>query len=63
MDDEKGGEKRFFEFIQLLKSMDEKTRNEYIKECEFEAKNERNDGWVIGYYRNFLEAAKYVLDS
>jgi hypothetical protein len=60
MDDEKGGEKRFFQFIQLLKSMDEQTRNEYIEECEFEAKNDRNDGWVLEYYRNFLEAAKYV---
>jgi hypothetical protein len=60
MDDEKGGEKRFFQFIQLLKSMDEQTRNEYIEECEFEAKNGRNDGWVLEYYRNFLEAAKYV---
>jgi hypothetical protein len=40
--------------------MNEETRNAYLKECEYEAKNGRNDGWVQEGYRKYLEAAKYV---
>jgi hypothetical protein len=40
--------------------MNEETRIAYLKECEYEAKNGRNDGWVQEGYRKYLEAAKYV---
>ena len=60
MDDEKGGKKKLRQLILQLKHMDDSTRKKYIKECEFEAINPRNDGWSIEFYKEVLEAAKHV---
>ena len=60
MDDEKIGAQGLQQFISLLREMNEETRIAYLKECEYEEKNGRNDGWVQEGYRKYLEAAKYV---
>ena len=60
MDDEKIGAQGLQQFISLLREMNEETRIAYLKECEYEAKNGRNDCWVQEGYRKYLEAAKYV---
>lgn len=60
MDDENRGDARFQRVILELRHLSKEQREQYIKECEIESKNFRNDGWSIEFYKEILEAAKNV---
>jgi hypothetical protein len=58
MDDENSRSEKLRHIIRFLESMDEQSRKEYLAHCEMEIRY--SDGWSAEYYRDYLEAAKYV---
>ena len=60
MDDEDRRKERLQQFILELNSLSEEARSKFLQECALEAKNFRNDGWSVQFYKDMLEAAKNV---
>ena len=51
------------EAIEDLLEMEDDDRERFLMTCKLEACSGHNDGWVMGHYQTYLDAAKHLEDA
>ena len=55
--------KNIEEAIEDLLEMEVDDRERFLMTCKLEACSGHNDGWVMGHYQTYLDAAKHLEDA